>query len=371
MKTEIKILQIGMTHNVGGMESYLMSQYRHLKKVKYDFLNITGEKEIAFREEIEKQSKIYSVPTRHLHPLKHYWAMFILFLKIHKQYDGVVLNTCDLSYMFPLLLAKIFRVPMRIIHSHNAGNEMRMSFARRRLMQLNKFIMNKSVNGRWACSNIAGKFMFGNKKYEVICNAIDVNKFLFNENIREKYRKKLDLENKFVLGNVARFSYQKNHGFLIKVFYEIQKKYPESVLLLVGAFDKDDEYYLNIMDLIKKYRIINKVFFLGPRSDVSDLYQAMDCLVMPSLFEGLCISAIEAQAAGLPCVCSNGLPDEAEITDIFHRLDLSDSINKWADLILSYKNKKREDMRESIRIAGYDIDNQIDRVENMFVTRCI
>jgi len=238
-------------------------------------------------------------------------------------------------------------------------------------MQLNKFIMNKSVNGRWACSNIAGKFMFGNKKYEVICNAIDVNKFLFNENIREKYRKKLDLENKFVLGNVARFSYQKNHGFLIKVFYEIQKKYPESVLLLVGAFDKDDEYYLNIMDLIKKYRIINKVFFLGPRSDVSDLYQAMDCLVMPSLFEGLCISAIEAQAAGLPCVCSNGLPDEAEITDIFHRLDLSDSINKWADLILSYKNKKREDMRESIRIAGYDIDNQIDRVENMFVTRCI
>ncbi len=364
-----KILQIGMTNNKGGIESYLINQYRNLDgKIRYDFINITGEYEIAYSKEIiNKGGKIYSVVSRHKNPIKHYYSLLMLLYNLRKEYGVIVLNTCNLDYVYPLFIAKIIGIPKRIIHSHNSGNESQNGLSRRLLRKINKIILRYSANTFWACSRMAGKWMFGRHDYSLIHNAIEIDKYTFDLNVRTKQREKYDVNDKFVVGNVARFSPQKNHVFLIKVFSELLRFNPNSILWLVGAFEYDSDIFETVKREIRKRDIEDKVVFLGERSDVCDLYQAMDCLVMPSLFEGLSMTAIEAQATGMSCYFSDKMSRETAITSNCHFISLNKDAYEWAREIYYGMNKKRTTLDDEIRCAGYDIKKEIKRVEEMYL----
>lgn len=369
MEKPVKVLQIGMTDNIGGMETYLMAQYRKLnrERVRYDFLNITGESQIVFSDEIERNGdSIYDVPSRHKSPLGHYWGVLKLLYQKRHEYKYIVLNTCSLNYVFPLFVAAVVGIPHRVIHSHNSGDEIAERLPRKCLKCLNAFLLKLFATDYWACSKLAGKWMFGKHPFQIIHNAIDTPKFIFNPAIRKQMRKELGVEDKFVIGTVARFSPQKNHEFLIDIFKEIAARREDAVLILVG----DAAGFQDRLDMVKRkvhaYQLDDKVLFLGMRKDTNELYQAMDCYVLPSKFEGLCITALEAQAAGLPCVCSDALSSETRITKLFETISLKRTPSDWAKNIINRKNVMRKNMKRDVILAEYDATEEVKKVEKLY-----
>ena len=179
----IRVLQIGMTKNIGGLETYLMQQFDHLDKTKvtYDFVNITSEDEIVFRDKIlQIGSHIYGVRSRHSNPIRHYWQWLVLLHRIAKNYKAIVLNSNSITYVFPIFIARFFGIPMRIMHSHNAGFEQKIGFAKKAIMKMNRFLLRWGATDYFACSQLAGKWMFDKKTpFTIIPNAIDCNKFQF------------------------------------------------------------------------------------------------------------------------------------------------------------------------------------------------
>ena len=366
----IKVLQIGMTRNLGGLETYLMQQFRHLDRtrVTYDFVNITSEYEIAFADEIrEGGSKIFGVISRHRNPLKHYCQWLKLLWSTRGQYHAIVLNSNGLSYVFPLFAAMFFGIGIRIMHSHNAGFEYEIGAARRLLIAFNEILLTLSATHLFACSTKAGQWMFGaNKKFTVINNAIDCKRFRYSPTIRADVRRKLGLENNFVLGHVGRFTYQKNHAFLLDAFIAVADVHPDAVLLLIGDAVEDTKFYDEAQRKVAANRLTGRVKFLGVRSDVSDLMQAMDCFLLPSHFEGLGIVAVEAQAVGLPCLVSDAVPRAVNIVrELVTFLPLS-SISDWIHAIDAARNITRRDTHDKIADAGYDIEREIEKLERFF-----
>ena len=371
MTEMVKVLQIGMTKNWGGLETYLLQQFDNIdiNKIEYDFVNITGEYKIVEEEKIiNSGSLIYNICSRHKNPLKHYWQWIQLLKKISKNYKAIVLNSNSLAYVFPLFIAKIYGIPVRIIHSHNAGYENEPGILRKILVAFNKILLNFSATDYWACSQKAGEWMFGkNRKFTIIHNAIDSKNYKFDSEKRDNLRKSLNIENKFVVGHVGRFAYQKNHEFLINVFYELQKIEPASVLMLVGSSVNDDEFLIKAKEQVKNLNIENKVLFLGMRNDVPDLMQAMDCFVFPSHFEGLPLVAIEAQCIGLKSYLSDVITNEVKITDLVDFISLKEAPKHWAKQILSNRNYIRKDMTDEIKKAGYDIKTEIKKIEKFYL----
>lgn len=367
----IKVLQIGMTRNIGGLETYLMQQFNHLdyNKVKYDFVNITGEYDIAFSDEIKsKGSKIYNVISRHSNPLLHYYQWIKILFENKGKYAAIVLNSNSLEYVFPIFIAKIFKIPVRIMHSHNTSWEHKIGFGRKCLLKINRILLNFSVTDYWACSKAAGIWMFGeNKSFRIVHNAIEVQKYKYNSVKRNEIRKILKLKGKYVVGHVGRFTYQKNHDFLIDIFKEVSDIEPNAVLLLVGDAVGDLSYINNIKDKVKKLKIEDKVKFLGMRKDVPEIMQAMDCFVLPSHFEGLPLVGIEAQAAGLKCFFSDVITEEVGITNLSQFISLKDSAKKWAKKIIENKDYIREDTSNKIKNAGYEIRKETEKVEDFFL----
>lgn len=353
-----KVLQVGMTSNIGGIETYLMEQYKNLDKsrIQYDFVNVKGESKMAFTDYILIHGNhVYDFPSRRHHPLKHYAAWMHFFLQHHGEYDAVVLNTCSLTYMFPLFAAWIFKIKRRIIHSHNSGDELRVNLVRKFIAWVNRYLMKMSATDYWACSDLAGRWMFGNRNFEIIYNAIDMESFRYNHETRIQKRRELHLDHAFVVGHVGRFSYAKNHTFLIDIFHEIQGIHPDSVLLLVGNYHVDEAYTQDILKKIQQYHMNESVKLLGSRNDVPQLMQAMDCFVLPSLFEGFPMVGVEAQTTGLKCFFSDTITRSATITPLVHYLSLAQSPLSWGKSI--YENS---------HIQDYDRNQFYNSINNKF-----
>ena len=366
----LRVLQVGMTRNLGGIETYLIEQFRHLDKTKidYDFVNITGEYSICYEDEIlASGSKIFKVVSRHKNPLLHYWQWFNILLQHKGVYDVIVLNTNSLEYVFPLVLGKVFGIPVRVIHSHNSGFENKQGLALRLLVGMNKRLLEWSANLRLACSNNAGNWMFGNKSFHVIHNAINLKKYEFNKSVRDQIRCEENINDKdLAIINIGRFTYQKNHSFVIDVFNELQKKHTNVILLLVGKDDEFTPYLEDIKYKILEYGITDKVRFLGMREDVPKLMQAADICLMPSIFEGFGIVAIEAQAASLPILISDRFPDEIMISDYIRVVSLEESAEYWASNIVEFIQKKRTNNQKIIENNGYEINKEIGRLSKLF-----
>jgi glycosyltransferase involved in cell wall biosynthesis len=220
------------------------------------------------------------------------------------------------------------------------------------------------VTDRFACSQKAGTFLFGKKDFAIINNAIEVKKYIFNEETREKIRTKLNLNNKFVIGHVGRLSIEKNHLFLLDVFAQVHNKCIDSVLLLVG----EGALKLKIKEKVKALGLEDNVVFLGVCSNVNEIYQAMDVFVLPSLFEGLPTVGIEAQTAGLMCFFSDEVTPEVKVTNFVQFISLKNNASYWSEQILKYSNGyKRYDKSEILIQAGYDIKNTAKQLEDFYL----
>ena len=360
-----KILLFGMTPNYCGVESFIINYYRNFdhKKLKFDFL--TYNKEPAYADEIRKNNdNIIVIPGRKDNYYKN--QKYIKEIIKKNNYDIVWSNLCYLSDISVLKYACLYKVTKSIIHSNNSEN---MAGVFHGLIHfINKKRIEKLATNFWACSKEAGEYFYNSKtinseKFKIINNAIDINKFKFNIKIREKVRKELSVNDKFVLGHVGRFHFQKNHKFLIDIFFESQKRYPQSILLLIGEGELEPEIRRKVFE----YNISDKVIFLGVRHDVNELMQAMDCFILPSVFEGLAFVGIEAQAAGLQLVISNTISKEINITDLVHTLSLKKDANEWAEFILSLKDFKHKNKLNKIVEAGFDITTEAKKIEKILL----
>lgn len=216
------------------------------------------------------------------------------------------------------------------------------------------------------CGEESGKWLYGEKnksRFIMLNNAIDAASYTYDLSKREELRRQLGLADELVIGHVGRFNPQKNHPFLLDIFAALLKKEPSAILLLVGG----GENMLKIQAKAHALGIAEHVRFLGVRSDVADLMQAMDVFVFPSLYEGLGIVLIEAQAAGLPCVVSDTIPREAYLTDLVTAEKLSSSVETWADNILEKRNFPRTDRRAEIAAHGFDITTEAVKLQEFYI----
>lgn len=357
-----KILVFGMSSNYGGVEKFIMNYYQNIdrKFIQFDFLCYDSLP--AYHDKIENLGgKIHIVTSRRKNPIKSRIAIRKA-LKENK-YDAIWDNLCSLSDISILRIAKRLGVKTRIIHSHNSMN---MSGKFTAVMHyIHKKMIGKLATDFWACSIPAGKWFYNKKilnSTKIVNNAIVTKNFVFDPYQRDLKRKEFHIENNFVIGNIGRFHYQKNHDFLINIFQAIHKKNKNAVLMLVG----DGELRPQIEDKIKKLGLSDNVILTGVRSDIPQILQAMDVFLFPSLFEGLPITLVEAQAAGLPCVISDTITEEVAITNLVQYVSLNRSPEFWANTVLQHINNcKRIDTSAQIKSAGYDIEASTKTLENL------
>lgn len=346
----IKVLYAGMTDNMGGIENFIINYYRNInnKNITIDFINIYDNK-LCFSDEIEKKSKIFNVPNYYKHPFRYIKEVKKILIK--ERYDIIHCNMNSAVMLYPLIAAKLAKTPIIISHSHNSSSD--KGVIKNVLHSINKNFIPLLANEFWACSKTAGEWFYSKKilagkHFKVVNNAIDMKKFTYDANIRNSKRNELGILNsEKVVGHVGRFNKQKNHEFLIKVFNEYLKVDKNLKLVLVGSGPLEN----NIKNMINELKLEDKVIFLGGRTDVNELYCAFDYFVMPSLYEGLPLVGVEAQATGLPCVFSSNITDEIMITQNAYKLSLRDSLDIWVDTI---KNIKISD-RKSMIIHEFDI----------------
>ena len=363
-----RILQVAVANDRGGLTGYIVNNYKKINKNEIQFDFITYDDYLDFSEEIEKMgAKIFYFP-RPSHVLSYYTAL----KKIHEQFDYTAIHF-NLSYanIIPIILAKMAGFKRIIVHSHSTGIDTPSAMTRMiKLMihQVGKMLIPLLATDYFACSKLAARWMFPNSiikrnKYEILYNAIELSKYRFNRQKRDAIRKKIGIaDDVFVVGHVGRFTYQKNHEFLVDVFCEVENQESKSLLLLIG--DGPDRE--KIENQVAYYNLSDKVKFLGQRSDVANLYQAMDVIVLPSRFEGLCIVAIEAQMAALPIICSEELSEETNVSSDYVSLSLKLSAKNWADKILAKKGTIRTDNTKVLRAAGYDMNVEIKRLEKLY-----
>ena len=364
-----KVLVFGITDLPGGIESVIMNYYRNIdrNKVQFDFLCNT--EKVAYEDEIiSLGGTIYRITARSKDIKKYKEDMKNFFKEHSKEYDTIWVNICSLANIDYLKYAKKYGIKYRIIHCHNSQNM--DTFLRGMLHRWNRLFIKRYATDFWSCSDDSSGWFYSKKiinsnKYLVIKNAINLEKFKFNETIRNEYRKKMNLDNKFVIGHVGRFHFQKNHKFLIKIFNEIYKENNNAVLLLIGEGEDKEE----IKKIVEENKLENNVQFLGARNDVSELMQAMDVFLFPSLFEGLAVVLLETQAAGLPIYTSENVAKESRIIEEnFEFISLEKDEKYWKDIILNdYKTKKFNRNIDLSRIEekGYSIAKESKKIQDL------
>lgn len=355
----IRVAQIMGKMLYGGTESVVMNYYRHIDrdKIQFDFIADSDSiMPIPRIEEIESLGgRVFIVPP-YQKLNKYIPALVNLFKEQQYQIVHAHLNTLN---VFPLYAAKKAGVPVRISHSHStaAKGEVKKNLFKYMLRPFAGVYPTHYA----ACSFYAGEWLFGKKRKEqgkvtVFTNAIELEKYKYDEVVRAEVRKELGLENKFVVGHVGRFCFQKNQDFLIDIFEKVYERNSDAVLIMVG----DGEDLERIKERVK--HLGEGVKILGTRTDVCRIYQAMDVFVFPSRYEGLGIAAVEAQVSGLRVIASSKIPQEAKISDGMTFLQISDDAEKWATEILLTKNREilqlnpQNDyniVKQSIRLQDY------------------
>lgn len=358
----IRVLEVCQRMEAAGVQAFLMNMYRNIDrdKVQMDFLVHYKERQF-FDDEIERLGgKIYRFSVREDYNLVKYWKELKRFFAEHPEYH-IIHGHMDTLGAFYFKCAKNGGIPIRIAHAHNDSVQKGIKKPFRLIMIR---LYKKYANQLMACSENAGKFMFGDSKYRVLNNAIDTKKYGYNIEIRNKKRKELGISNEFVIGNVGRFHVQKNQLFLIEIVKELISINSNIRLLLVGSGEMENV----IKDKIAEEKLNKNVIILSNRADVNELYQAMDMFVLPSLYEGLPVSGIEAQTAGLPCVFSDVITPKADITGNVKFISLEENPLNWAkEMQKIYKNFLRKDVNEKIKKAGYDANLEAKKLQELYI----
>lgn len=360
MSNPIKVLHVVTYMGRGGLETMLMNYYRHIdrNKVQFDFL-VHRQEHFDYDDEIEELGgKIYRLPR--LNPWSHsYIKALRAFFYEHTEYK-IVHSHIDCMSAIPLKEARRAGIPIRIAHSHSSNQDKNFKYYLK--LYYKSKISNYATN-LFACSIEAGEWMFGKHSFSVLANAINSEQYIYNEDKRYKVREELGLRDTLVIGHVGRFSEVKNHTFLVDIFNEIYKKNKAVKLLLVG----DGQKFLETKEKVRRLQLTNAVVFTGIRTDVTDVLQAMDVFVLPSLYEGLPVTMIEAQASGLPCVISDKVPIECKKTDLVYQIGLNESVEEWVENILKASKMERKDTSCDIIRAGFDIRENAKQLQNFYL----
>lgn len=344
----------------GGQESFVMNVITHmdLTDLKIDLCTPYYCSNNYYKKEIENiggnvyELKLDFAPGK---SRKNIIKPLDIFLKKHN-YDIVHIHSGSISILaYAAKVAKQNNVRKVIVHSHSSGEKETLKHKLVKLATYSKMI--NYPDEYLACSTLAAKWKFPQKivesKVKIIKNGIDLDKFQYNKDKNFEIRKLLGIsENDKVIGHVGRFSYEKNHKFIIEIFEEIKKDFSNSKLLLIG----DGELKPEIEDIVKRKNIQNYVIFTGNVSDVYDYMQVMDIFLFPSLFEGLGIVGIEAQAMGIPVIASEAVPKQLQLTENVEFISLENK-NDWINTINKYINVKdhKVDNSNIIKEQGYDI----------------
>ena len=362
----IRVLHSVSNMDRAGIETMLMNYYRHIDKniIQFDFL-CNKKKLGAYDSEIESMGgRIFRSPG--LNPLKFFKYKKFMFELFKENPDIKIMHSHNGEFAFQSLYSAYkYGIKTRICHAHNTRIEPNF---KKPLKLLYKTQLKKVANNYWGCGVDAVRFYFGDKvikdnNYFVLHNAIDVDKFKYDENLRNKIREDMGLTGKFVIGNVGRFMEQKNHPFILDLFKVIIEKNKDVILLLIG----DGELQERMMQKADSLGISNNVRFMGNIGNVNEIYQAMDIFLLPSLFEGLPVVGIEAQNAGLKCFFSDVITKEVALTDNVKYLSLNDSLDNWANEILSVQNYERKDMSLEIIKAGYSIKDEAKKLQDIYL----
>lgn len=364
MDGKIKIAQIMGKWIGGGVESVIMNYFENMDRTKFQFDFICDEDSTNIPyEKIKKLGgKIIIVP-----PYQHIFKYISTLKKIFKKNNyQIVHSNINTISVFPLYAAKKTGIPIRIAHSHSSSNK--VEWKKNLIKNILRIFSKKYANVYFACSESAGRYLFGNKTYEngkvtIINNAIDIEKFKFDLKKEKEIKDKNDIEDSaFVIGHIGRFVAQKNHSFLIDVFNEVHKIDREAILLLIGQGPLQSKIKRKVTDL----KLEENVKFLGQISNISDYYNAMSTFVLPSIYEGLGMVLIEAQENKLPCIASTEVPIEASISNQVEYIDIEKGAEYWAQEILK-KNRENIKYKYNENRKKYNIKNASKRLEKEYI----
>jgi len=358
-----KILFISHYLDRAGTEAFMMNVFRGIDASKFhiDFL-IFSQEETGYSKEIESTGAIvYRLPSRRNHPFAYYRSLNQFFQQHASHYHAIHWCGNSLSSMLPIYFAWKYRIPVRIVHGHN-------SYAQGLHNRLFHILFRRFVASitphHLACSTSAAQWFFPNCESLVIKNGINLSAYTYNPNKRNLLRKQLNISpDTIVLGHVGRFTTEKNHTFLLQIFEHYQAFHPSSLLMLVGKGPLKQNINMQITQL----GLQNKVLLLGERNDVNELLQAMDCFVMPSLFEGLPFVLVEAQAASLPCVLSDTISKDCVLTNCISFINLQASVDQWCNTIDNALSQKRAGTA-TLKDSGFDIQDTISILEQIYLS---
>ena len=349
----------------GGVEAVVMNYYRHIdrKKIQFDFICDNDSTNIPYDEIERLGGKVILVP-----PYQKLPSYIKKLKRLFKENNyKIVHSNINALSVFPLYAAKKARVPIRIAHSHSTTNkaEWKKNILKQALRPFSKVYATHYV----CCSELAGRWLFGDKTYDkglvyLLNNAIDLDKYKYDEIVRKNKRKELDIsDDTFVIGHIGRFVEQKNHRFLIDIFNEIHKKKNNSLLLLAGQGPLMEE----IKEKVNKLGLVDSVWFLGQRKDANELYQVFDLFLLPSLYEGLPVVGVEAQASGNLCYLSDDMTKETKVLDSTVFMSLNNTAEEWADSILKdVKKYKKHDTKKEVSKYGFNIKFEAGKLEKKY-----
>lgn len=349
----IRVLAVVRCLNRGGLENRLMDILRNIdhQRIEIDIFTCQHEPGVFDDEVKALGGKVFYNPSLNIGNMLWYVQFFNNFLRTHREYKIVHAHQDAWCSVF-CKGAYLADVPIRIAHSRTSFSSDNLEHIVKNIIKLST---KKYANYYFAVSGKSGRWLYGDKLYEqgkvqIWPNAIDAKKFYYDCKIRERVRAANNWDGKYVVMHVGNFTPPKNHPFILAVFNEIHKIDAETILVLVGMGDR------RFVDrFIKEHDLNQSVQILGSRADVSELLQGADVFLFPSIFEGLPGAMVEAQAAGLPCVMSDTIAEEIQITPNLTIKSLLESHQSWAESTLKYKNFERMDMQKYIEEKGFDV----------------
>ena len=364
----VRILHVLGGLNRGGAESMVMNLYRAVDrtKIQFDFIVHTDSHQDYTDEILSLGGKIYSFPKYRVYNGFKLMRIWDSFFKDHPEYK--ILHSHVRSYASIYLPIAKKHGLITIIHSHSTSNGNGIASIVKRILQSS---LKRRADYLFACSEEAGRWLYGSEaikkgNYRMIPNAVDTAKFAFNAQVRREKREEFCISEDVTLyGHVGRLHPAKNHMFLLDVFSELLKKRPNSVLMLVG----DGELRGDIEAKICELGISDNVKMLGSRGDVAELLQAMDVFVFPSKWEGLPVTVVEAQAAGLACVVSDTVTRDVAVSRLVRYLPIDSGIDAWVSALES-TTISRENVIEEIKNAGFDINTAAEKLTEFYLA-CI
>ena len=362
MAEPVRVLHVFGKLDKGGAESRTMDIYRTIdrSRVQFDFI-VHHQEQGFFEAEIKTLGGrvFHKIPRFKVFNIVKYMKAWSLFLEEH-EFSCIHIHMTTVAAPV-LCMANKYGIKMRVCHAQSSSE---IGFSRKLITFLSRPWMKKLATYRFAVSDIAGKFAYG-EGYSIVRDAIDLESFRYNDIIRAKMRKMFGIEKNFVIGHIGRFHKVKNHQFILNVFANSLKKIPNALLILVG----DGELRNDIETKIGQMNISDKVLLLGIRDDVQDLLQTFDLLVLSSLFEGLPGVAIEAQATGLPCILSETITPEAQVIDgLVSYQPIDKGVYPWLEEIrqIAENPPSRRDTYEDMKRAGFDVKDAVVWFERFY-----